>query len=79
MICAGDPSGTLLRRAFGLLRSPRRSIRLRKVNETSSTMASRNRGRPSQIKDDANEERELWRQIQADARRIDALVVSFTP
>lgn len=41
-------------------------------------MAARNRGRPSQIKDDANEERELWRQIQADARRIDGLVVSFS-
>ncbi|KAF2709984.1 hypothetical protein K504DRAFT_466432 [Pleomassaria siparia CBS 279.74] len=37
-------------------------------------MASRNRPRASQLKDEIDEERSLWTQIQADAKQIDQLM-----
>jgi hypothetical protein len=39
-------------------------------------MAVRSRPRGGQIKDEFDEERSLWNQIRADARRIDQLIVS---
>lgn len=42
-------------------------------------MAARSRPRGGQHKDEFDEERSLWNQIRADARRIDQLMVSFTP
>ena len=38
-------------------------------------MASRNRNRPSLIKEDADEERNLWYSIRSDARRVDSIIV----
>jgi hypothetical protein len=40
-------------------------------------MAARSRPRGGQLKDEFDEERSLWNQIRADARRIDQLMVSF--
>lgn len=37
-------------------------------------MAARARGRPSQVKDDADVERTLWKQIREDAKSIDVLI-----
>jgi hypothetical protein len=39
-------------------------------------MAARSRPRGGQLKDEFDEERSLWNQIRADARRIDQLMVS---
>ena len=36
---------------------------------------SRSRGRPPLIKDDADEERNIWQQLKLDAKRLDGLVV----
>lgn len=41
-------------------------------------MAVRSRPRGGQIKDEFDEERSLWNQIRADARRIDQLIVSIS-
>jgi hypothetical protein len=38
-------------------------------------MAARSRPRGGQLKDEFDEERSLWNQIRADARRIDQLMV----
>jgi hypothetical protein len=40
-------------------------------------MAARSRPRGGQLKDEFDEERSLWNQIRADARRIDQLIVSL--
>lgn len=40
-------------------------------------MSARNRPRAGQLKEEVDEERTLWTQIQADARKIDSLVVSL--
>jgi hypothetical protein len=40
-------------------------------------MAARSRPRGGQHKDEFDEERLLWNQIRADARRIDQLIVSI--
>jgi hypothetical protein len=40
-------------------------------------MAARSRPRGGQLKDEFDEERSLWNQIRADARRIDQLMVSI--
>jgi hypothetical protein len=40
-------------------------------------MAARSRPRGGQLKDEFDEERSLWNQIRADARRIDQLMVCF--
>ncbi|KAF2140504.1 uncharacterized protein K452DRAFT_273086 [Aplosporella prunicola CBS 121167] len=37
-------------------------------------MSSRSRQRPGQLKDDADEERSIWMQLRADAKKVDALV-----
>lgn len=39
-------------------------------------MTSRSRPRGAQLKDDADEERSIWNQLRADAKKVDALVVS---
>jgi hypothetical protein len=48
---------------------------LRKSEEIKLNMASRNRNRPN-IKEEADEERNLWHTIRSDSRRIDSVVVS---
>jgi hypothetical protein len=40
-----------------------------------NTMSSRNRNRQTAVKDGADEEHSLWSQLQADARKIDAIIV----
>jgi hypothetical protein len=40
-------------------------------------MAARSRPRGGQLKDEFDEERSLWNQIRADARRIDQLMASY--
>lgn len=39
-------------------------------------MTSRSRPRGAQLKDDADEERSIWNQLRADAKKVDQLVVS---
>ena len=41
-------------------------------------MAARSRPRAGQLKEEVDEERSLWNQIRAEARRIDQLMVRFT-
>lgn len=41
-------------------------------------MSRNSRGpRAGQTKDDADEERSIWNQLRADAKKVDALLVSF--
>jgi len=42
-------------------------------------MSIRSRPRAGQLKDEVDEERTLWASIQADAKKIDSLVVMFSP